>query len=1508
MCIVNSQDGIWPVQARLTPRPVRPLLPATVLKKTTSFSRPHALARSRPLLTFPPVPSISQVCMRSMHLHSKENHARPGEAFFRYLGYSDPYHYVGAEEPCELRDIGADWRAYDWRGQLEEMRGTSTSEDQINAFVEAEKISRMDDVEIRTNFDRWEREREISSAWQRTASPKAPPAKKRKTAAEPARDKKGKTKASTQSHAPAPWTDDKIAALQSAVRKHRFKDEHGKWRGWTEMTQDPELSAALDPTQRNPEKLRKMVARHPELFPPNAAAAADDGGGGERAKKGAKNGAKKGAKKGAKREEAKVGTDVDVDLPETLTSWCAGRTPRVVVIGAGPAGLSSARALIKMGIEVTVLEGRDRIGGRVHTASLPARPEHNLPETKLDLGASFVHGCHKYNPVYVMAKQKGAALDPGEGGYSQGWGGNANWYDTTHGGKVKPKCVQKGFQTLYAVNAELPSVQVPKTEDEARRWIADEYADGDDASLALRAARAGMSQLEYLKRENGLTALRATAAREGAPPPAEPRDDVAREKWEGEHEWGALDAQTVGEVRWATADIERDRVKFLSAKSADRRDCSIAAATSRIYNSMFKGKLNTTEEAVYESARVLQWGYNAGLRAVSVKAKLAIEEDIQASKEQLKQPSKADDEAAERAAKEAAEAEAAKKEAAKKEAAKAAAAARKEAARKEKAKKEKADDCKSGGHDDGFGPPSDLKGVFEKMPEEIVATAPEGPMGNGNRHFTGPVWVRAIKRTHGPKHFDAYFSLWRKVNSKKYERLEFENCGPTGEHAPGKNRMELRSKVAVRRFLERFEATRRKDRAKAKAKAATEKHSKAKPEPAAAAPRTPSPAAGAPEKEPDEKRSKNGPKTGVEEIESDDEDLDLRDGLVVGGYHDLVVATAAQDIPQACIRLSTPAASVVVRDGTGEWDASGEYRCVVTSATGEEFLCDHVVVALPLGVLQGRARRSEVTFVPPLSSRKRSAIAALGMGTENKVVLRFESCFWPAKARFLNCTDQRYRFINMHAYGKPNVIIAHVAPPFGEGFAGRSDTQVKDDVIEILRKMMKLVNKPTPALLDWHVTRWAEDPWSCGAYSYMRVGSDEDDVRALGEPEHGGRVYFAGEACSLEGAQCVHGAVLTGQLAAVSVAMRTGATPTMGHLLGGDVGLSHELPIFEWVQCKERGCAKWRRLPAWVDPETLPDDWCCHRCDWHAGIARDGCGAPQEPAGPNDDFGDLKWEGWSEEPAAKLDRTLKWNAWVRRNERQTRDDDDDDDAEEEEEDKKPRARRSRSPGERVKVVMSTLRHHTVAPIEPKVETDRNVARPLTLAAVEAREWPPVGGPWREDAGWQPPISSRSSAAASNPAAALSATPLFSQSSRGSSLGRSSTEILFERDRRAPLHAPLFPPLFPPAHISAFSPLAATATSHAMTTHRAAQSYEREADLANHLWMSGGGTAGGARLAPRVGKPPPPTSTPPMPPAARERETDPLLQRVLATQRAFPWPTRTTAPDVDDEPIQLGLSG
>jgi len=60
----------------------------------------------------------------------------------------------------------------------------------------------------------------------------------------------------------------------------------------------------------------------------------------------------------------------------------------VLVIGAGAAGLAAARDLAAAGITVTVLEARDRIGGRVHTIHDDSL---NLP---IELGAEFVHGKH----------------------------------------------------------------------------------------------------------------------------------------------------------------------------------------------------------------------------------------------------------------------------------------------------------------------------------------------------------------------------------------------------------------------------------------------------------------------------------------------------------------------------------------------------------------------------------------------------------------------------------------------------------------------------------------------------------------------------------------------------------------------------------------------------------------------------------------------------------------------------------------------------------------------------------------------------------------------------------------------------------------------------------------------------------------------------------------------------------------------------------------------------------
>jgi monoamine oxidase len=58
----------------------------------------------------------------------------------------------------------------------------------------------------------------------------------------------------------------------------------------------------------------------------------------------------------------------------------------VIVIGAGAAGLSAAADLAASGLDVTVLEARDRVGGRILT--------HRPPSTgwPIELGAEFVHG------------------------------------------------------------------------------------------------------------------------------------------------------------------------------------------------------------------------------------------------------------------------------------------------------------------------------------------------------------------------------------------------------------------------------------------------------------------------------------------------------------------------------------------------------------------------------------------------------------------------------------------------------------------------------------------------------------------------------------------------------------------------------------------------------------------------------------------------------------------------------------------------------------------------------------------------------------------------------------------------------------------------------------------------------------------------------------------------------------------------------------------------------------
>ncbi|MEL7115450.1 MAG: FAD-dependent oxidoreductase, partial [Pseudomonadota bacterium] len=94
-----------------------------------------------------------------------------------------------------------------------------------------------------------------------------------------------------------------------------------------------------------------------------------------------------------------------------------------------------------------------------------------------------------------------------------------------------------------------------------------------------------------------------------------------------------------------------------------------------------------------------------------------------------------------------------------------------------------------------------------------------------------------------------------------------------------------------------------------------------------------------------------------------------------GGYAPLLEAlTGSYDL-----RLNAEVAAI-----TGD----GPVRVALTDGTVEIF--DAALVTLPLGVLQAK----RVAFDPPLPAPKQDAIQRFGMGTLDKVYLRFEDVFW----------------------------------------------------------------------------------------------------------------------------------------------------------------------------------------------------------------------------------------------------------------------------------------------------------------------------------------------------------------------------------------------------------------------------------------------------------------------------------------------------------------------------------
>ena len=233
------------------------------------------------------------------------------------------------------------------------------------------------------------------------------------------------------------------------------------------------------------------------------------------------------------------------------------------------------------------------------------------------------------------------------------------------------------------------------------------------------------------------------------------------------------------------------------------------------------------------------------------------------------------------------------------------------------------------------------------------------------------------------------------------------------------------------------------------------------------------------------------------------------DAFVLGGFDRLIAAMAqGQDI-----RFG---AEVVAMRDLG---AEVEVECADTRET-----CDVVVATVPLALLQAGAIR----FSPPFGSKRRAALAGLGMGHLHKSFLLFERVFWPKQKRLVIVHEGRLwsEFLNMsEETGAPLLIGLHGGADEDE-IAAMSNDEVAASALSVLRRAFP----DAPAPVRVATSNWAKDRLAGGSYSFLPLGASFDMFTALAEPH--GRILFAGEHTHTIYHATVLGAYLSGVRAA----------------------------------------------------------------------------------------------------------------------------------------------------------------------------------------------------------------------------------------------------------------------------------------------------------------------------------------------------------------------------------------
>ncbi len=194
---------------------------------------------------------------------------------------------------------------------------------------------------------------------------------------------------------------------------------------------------------------------------------------------------------------------------------------------------------------------------------------------------------------------------------------------------------------------------------------------------------------------------------------------------------------------------------------------------------------------------------------------------------------------------------------------------------------------------------------------------------------------------------------------------------------------------------------------------------------------------------------------------------------------------------------------------------------------------DVVVVSVALGVLKA----GHIVFTPGLPAAQAQAIQALRMGLLNKLYLQFKTDFWTAQSPTdwieSICEPGAKRqdwtqWVNFKRLTDQNILLGFNAGDTAVELETLSDAAVVDSAMARLRS---IYGNGIPVPVGHLITRWRQDAFTLGSYSFNALGVQSDTRQALAQCIQC-KLTFAGEATNPDYWGTVHGAYLSGLRAA----------------------------------------------------------------------------------------------------------------------------------------------------------------------------------------------------------------------------------------------------------------------------------------------------------------------------------------------------------------------------------------